>query len=272
MTAEGTNTYILGEDVVAIVDPGPDHPAHRSRIGAAVGDREVAAILITHSHCDHSEGAARLSDLLQAPVRAFGDSAAGRSPVMERLAREGLGAGGEGVDTGFAPDEPLVDGAVLDLGGEPVQAHWTPGHMGNHLCFSFGRYLLTGDLVMGWASSIVSPPDGDVAQFLNSCERLLARNDRCYFPGHGAPVEEPRDRVRWLIEHRRMRGAQIEAALSEAPATCAELTTRLYFDVSRSLHFAARRNVFAHLIDLHEKGWVGADPELSPEARFFRRD
>ncbi len=271
MTYWGTNSYIIGEGEVAVIDPGPAEPAHlRAILDALAPGERITHILVTHSHLDHSALAGPLSQATGAPVLAFGDSRAGRSEVMERLARAGLSGGGEGVDAGFAPHERLRDGQVISGPGWRITALWTPGHFGNHLCFALGDALFTGDHVMGWASSLVSPPDGDLTAFMASTRRLAARRDRIYYPGHGAPVERPGQRIRWLLEHRRSREAALLEALAGGPATLAELAARVYTDIPARMRPMAERNAFAHLVDLVRHSRVRAEPELSLAARFSR--
>ena len=206
LTGPGTNSYLIGRGELAVVDPGPDEPRHLEALTAAAGGERVALILVTHAHLDHSALAPALAARTGAPVAAFGDARAGRSPAMAALAG-GVG-GGEGVDAGFAPDRRLADGEAVEVGGARIEALHTPGHMGNHLAFAVGYVVLTGDLVMGWASTLVSPPDGDVAAFMASCERLRGRAPRLLLPGHGDAVADPAARIDWLLAHRRgARGA-----------------------------------------------------------------
>jgi len=192
MTFRGTNTYLIGEGAVTVIDPGPALPGQMQAILDALtpGER-ITRIMVTHSHLDHSPLAAHLSDATGAAVHAFGNSLAGRSPVMKRLALDGLTRGGEGVDTAFSPHEVLVDNETLDIGGRTLTALWTPGHFGNHLCFALEDVVFTGDHIMGWASSLVSPPDGDLSDFMASTTRTAARCDRIFYPGHGAPIDRP---------------------------------------------------------------------------------
>ncbi len=268
MTFLGTNTYIIGKGTVAVLDPGPDDPAHLAALLAALGDQKVSHVLLTHSHLDHSPLARRLADTTGAAVCAFGDSAAGRSSVMQSLAAEGLAGGGEGIDHQFVPDIHLKDGASIDGSWGTITALHTPGHIGNHLCFIWDKTVFTGDHVMGWASSLVSPPDGDLTDFMASCTRLQAiRADR-YYPGHGAPITDPDERLRWLIAHRQTREAQIIQALSAGPTHIDSLTKMIYDDIAPGMLPAAARNVFAHLIDLHQRGRVLAAPRLGLKAEF----
>jgi len=269
MTFRGTNTYLLGEGRVAVIDPGPDRPGHLEAILAALAPGEtVSHILVTHSHVDHSPLARPLALATGAPVCAFGDSRAGMRADMAALSGAGVTGGGEGVDRDFRPDETLADGEEIAGDGWRVTALWTPGHMGNHMSFAWGDAVFSGDHVMGWASSMVSPPDGDLTAFMASCRRLAERADRVFYPGHGAPVPDPAARLGWLTRHRETRTAQLRAALAEAPGTVPELTVRIYTDIDPRLLPAAERNVFAHLIDLARKGEVTAEPELALAARF----
>lgn len=256
MTYWGTNTYIVGSGDVAVIDPGPADQAHLAQIETALSPGErVTHILVTHAHIDHSPGARMLAQKTGAPIFAFGPASAGRSPHMEALAAAGTIAGGEGVDAHFAPDALLADENEISHGDWALRALWTPGHFGNHLCFAWEReeILFSGDLVMGWASSLVSPPDGDLGAFLASLNRLAVRPaDRTFYPGHGEPISEPKARIAELIAHRQMRHQQIESALREAPGTAAQLAARIYTDTPKTLLPAAARNVLAHLIEMVE--------------------
>ncbi|OAN70519.1 MBL fold metallo-hydrolase [Rhodobacteraceae bacterium EhC02] len=271
MTFRGTNTYIVGQTDLAVIDPGPDNAAHLAAILAACGpEQRITHILVTHAHVDHSPLARALSRATGAPVMAYGDAQAGRSAVMDSLAQAGLAGGGEGVDAGFVPDACLADGATVTGSDWQLQAIWTPGHFGNHLCFAMGDILFTGDLVMGWASSLVSPPDGDLTDFMASCRCLRARADRIYLPGHGAPVTDPASRIDWLITHRKAREAAIIKALQAAPATAETLARQIYTETPAMLLPAAARNVFAHLVDLTGKNIIAPEGQLSWTARFHQ--
>ncbi|WP_420819283.1 MBL fold metallo-hydrolase [Pacificoceanicola onchidii] len=269
MTYRGTNTYLLGEREIAVIDPGPDSAPHLEAILAAVApDARISHILVTHAHLDHSPLARPLSERTGAPVYGFGPATAGRSDVMIRLAADGLTGGGEGVDSAFEPDETLNDGAELTGKGWTLTALHTPGHMANHLAFAWGDALFTGDLVMGWASSLVSPPDGDLTDFMRSLRSLQKRPWATFHPGHGAPVSDPQQRLEELITHRLSREAAILAALQDGPATAADLAARIYTDTPPALLPAAERNVFSHLIDLVTKNAARAVEDLSISARF----
>lgn len=271
MTLWGTNTYVVGSDDVIVIDPGPDEPAHLEAILSAAGGARIAAILVTHAHRDHSPLAAPLGATAGAPVFAFGPPGAGRSAVMDRLAAEGDLGGGEGVDDGFRPDVTLADGDRVDLGAGTLEVLHTPGHFAGHLAFALGDAVFTGDHVLGWASTFVSPPDGDVAAFMATSARLRARRDRVFYPGHGAPVTDPPGRLDWLIAHRRAREAAILSAMGTRPLTVPEITARVYTDVDPRMLPAAERNVLAHLVDLEEQNRIIAEPALAASARFRRR-
>lgn len=268
MTLHGTNTYLLGTDSLVVIDPGPDSAPHLAALLDAINGRPVTHVLVTHSHLDHSPLAARLGARLDAPVCAFGGQTAGRRPVMEQLARHGDVGGGEGIDTGFAPDRLLADGAVLTGPWGQIEAVHLPGHMANHMGFAWRDRLFCGDHVMGWASSLVSPPDGDLVAFMASCARLLARPERLYHPGHGAPIADGPARVRWLVAHRDSRTEQLRTALRAGPAGLMTLTDRVYTDIDPKMRPAAARNLLAHLIALVESGAVVAQPQLSVAAEF----
>jgi len=269
MTERGTNTYLLGEGAVTLIDPGPADPAHlQAVLGALAPGERVVQILVTHAHLDHSPLARPLSEATGAPVLAFGDATAGRSARMTGLAG-GLG-GGEGLDADFAPDERLDDGAGIEAGGRVLRALHTPGHLGNHLCFRWGDALFTGDHVMGWAPSLVSPPDGDLTDFMASLDRIEALGALRYYPGHGAPVAEGLARTQALRAHRLGREAAIRTAVAAGADTVATITGSVYTDVPSALLPAATRNVLAHLIDLEGRGLIGFDGPTGPELRVRR--
>lgn len=268
MTHWGTNSYLIGTTEVAVIDPGPDDPAHLEAILRAVAGARVAAILISHAHLDHSAGAARLARRTGAPVLGFGPATAGRSARMAGLAGHPALGGGEGLDAGFAPDRALADGDRISVDGSEVEVLHTPGHFAGHLSFALDGVMFSGDLVMGWSTTLISPPDGDVAAFMASCRRLAARSETLYLPGHGAPIEEPAERIGWLLRHRQDREAQISGALADGPATPEELAARIYSDIPRHFLPAAARNVLAHLIDLADRGLVRADGPPGPGTRF----
>ncbi|MCB1368067.1 MAG: MBL fold metallo-hydrolase [Rhodobacteraceae bacterium] len=272
MTFRGTNTYLLGEAEIAVIDPGPDDPAHYDAILRTVGRAgRISHVLVTHSHVDHSPLAARLARAADAPVLALGDSFSQRSELMARLAARFDLGGGEGVDAGFRPDRRLADGEVVHGGEWQLEALATPGHFSNHLCFAWPgeQAVFSGDHVMGWATTLVSPPDGDLTAFMASLARMAARgDDRCYFPGHGAELADPLGMVAYLADHRRNRESQILAALDDGDATPLALAQRIYTEIPVELIPAAARNVFAHLVDLVERNRAEAVDDLSPTTAF----
>lgn len=270
MTYTGTQTYLVGTAEVVVVDPGPNIPAHMDAILAALqpGAR-VAKILVTHSHLDHSPLARALADATGAPVLAAGPSDWGRSTVMQALADRGLIGGGEGVDVGFAPDVQIAEGDVMDGPWGRIEVLETPGHMANHLSFAWNGALFCGDLVMGWSTSLVSPPDGDMGAFMASTARLAARSDRIFYPGHGDSISAPQTRCTALITHRQTREAQILQALqATGPSRADALARQIYTDLAPALLPAATRNVLAHLIDLHANVRVSTPNEVHHDAKF----
>ncbi len=271
MTFRGTNTYLLGTRQIAVIDPGPDLDPHLRAILSALGaGQAVSHIFVTHAHIDHSPLAARLSRETGAPILAFGGPEAGRSAVMRELASKGLAGGGEGVDTHFAPDQVLAEGDITSGDDWSLEAIHTPGHFGNHLAFAWGDACFVGDHVMGWASSLVSPPDGDLTDFMASCHKLAARTWRVFHAGHGAPITDPAERLEWLLRHRKAREREILDTLTDGPARAYDLATRIYTETPPALIGAATRNVFAHLVDLVAKKKVGVHGELYSDARFER--
>lgn len=272
MTFRGTNTYLLGNRDIAVIDPGPPDEDHLTAImDALAGHQRISHVFVTHSHIDHSPLAMVLAQMTGTRVYGFGDSKAGRADVMKQLGDIG---GGEGVDETFMPDVQIEHGHRVEGSDWTLTAHHTPGHMGNHMCFEWpeGRGLFTGDLIMEWSTSLVSPPDGSVRDFMHSLDRLEARlsYDDVYFPGHGAPITRPGARVVELIKHRRAREAQILDALERGPADAATLAERIYTDIEPVLLPAATRNVLAHLIDLTERNEVTTDGILTADCEFQR--
>ena len=273
MTHTGTQTYVLGRRGVAVIDPGPEDPAHLARIeGLLAPDAHIAAVLVTHSHRDHSPLARPLARRWSAPVLGFGPHGAGMSDTMRRLARHHDLGGGEGADRDFAPDRELADGETVTVGDSVIEALHMPGHLSNHLCFALAGtgILFTGDTVMGWATTLVSPPDGDMGAFMASLARLAAREDRLLLPGHGDPVTRPAEHVAGQIAHRRARADQIRSALAAGPASPADLAPRIYTDTDPRLLPAARRNVLSTLIWLSERGEAMAEGPHGPDTSYRR--
>ncbi|HEY1780582.1 MAG TPA: MBL fold metallo-hydrolase [Roseiarcus sp.] len=259
-TFNGTCSYIVGEARVAIVDPGPDDDAHLAALLAAVDGRQVEALLITHTHRDHSPGARKLKAATgarvigAAPFAPSGDGTAGLDSAHDR---------------DYAPDAILADGERWQGAGYTIEAIATPGHCSNHLCFALleENALLSGDHVMAWSTSVVAPPDGSMRAYMASLGRLRARPETIYWPGHGGPVVEPQRYLRALIHHRRQREASILNALANGPQTIPALVARIYVGLNPSLTRAAGLSTLAHLEDLAERGRVVAEGEDS-EPRF----
>lgn len=258
-TAWGTGTYVIGNGAVAVIDPGPADPAHIDAIlsGLEAGET-VSHLVVTHTHLDHSPGAALLKARTGAAVYGCGPHG---------LEGETVEAG---ADHAYAPDQQLHDGNTLQGAGWTLEAVHTPGHTSNHLCYGLleEAALFTGDHVMGWSTSVVSPPDGDMARYMASLTKLLPRPDRLYYPTHGAPISAPQDYVRELIAHRTDREQQVLACLAEGIDEIPSMVARLYANVDARLHRAAGRSLLAHLIKLVDEGRVVCDGPPQSATRF----
>jgi glyoxylase-like metal-dependent hydrolase (beta-lactamase superfamily II) len=247
-TYTGTQTYLIGRGDVAVIDPGPDLPDHVDAMRNALAGERVAAIVCTHTHRDHSPASRALRVATGAPI-------IGCAP----LALDDDGPRSDAAfDPDYAPDRILADGESLSGDGWTLEAVATPGHTSNHICLALpeAEALFTGDHVMGWSTTVVAPPDGDMAEYMASLDRLLAREDRIYFPAHGPPVEDPKQHLRRLIEHRRGRERQILAHLEAGEGRIPAMVAGMYADVDPRLFPAAGRSVLAHLLDLERRGMV----------------
>ncbi|WP_344707597.1 MBL fold metallo-hydrolase [Sphingomonas swuensis] len=242
-TGEGTWVHLIGSDRLAILDPGPADPAHLDAIVAAIGGRPVEAILVTHTHRDHSPGAAPLSAATGAPVW-------GCAPLAIPGDQEA------GFDPDYAPDRVLADGETVALAGTRIEAVHTPGHTSNHLCFAWEHRLFSGDHVMGWSTTVVIPPDGHMGDYMASLQKLQRRSETLFHPAHGEPVEDPQRLLRGLLTHRIQRERQLLRLAGEQPGTVEELTGRAYPALDPRLVPAARATALAHLITLEEQGRV----------------
>jgi glyoxylase-like metal-dependent hydrolase (beta-lactamase superfamily II) len=252
-TYTGTQTYIVGEGEVGVIDPGPDLPEHLGAILAATTGERIAAILCTHTHRDHSPASRPLAAATGAPI-------AGCAPLA--LDDDGPRADAA-FDFDYAPDRVLADGETIEGPGWRLAAVATPGHTSNHLCLALEGTgaLFTGDHVMGWSTTVVSPPDGDMADYMRSLDLLLRRDDKVYYPAHGPAVEKPHSHVRGLITHRRMREQQILRRLGEGKSPIPAMVEAMYQDTDPRLFPAAGRSVLAHLVDLKARGLVRSEGE-----------
>ncbi|MBG6118892.1 MULTISPECIES: MBL fold metallo-hydrolase [unclassified Sphingobium] len=254
-TFTGTQTYVVGSSDVAVIDPGPDEADHLTALTAAIAGRPVVAIVCTHTHRDHSPAAQPLRAMTGAPV-------IGCAPLT--LDDDGPRADAA-FDAAYRPDRILADGERLVGEGWTLEAVATPGHTSNHLCFALveEQALFTGDHVMGWSTSVISPPDGDMADYMRSMQRLLERQDTIYYPAHGEPIDNPQRLVRGMIGHRKQREGQILRFLERnGDSLIPDMVAEMYKGVDPRLHPAAGRSVLAHLIDLHQRGLVMAADDL----------
>jgi glyoxylase-like metal-dependent hydrolase (beta-lactamase superfamily II) len=247
-TYTGTQTYLVGRGTVAVIDPGPDDPAHLEALKSAIGDDRVSAILCTHTHRDHSPAATPLKAMTGAPIL-------GCAPLVLDDAGPRADAA---FDRSYAPDRVLDDGEAIEGPGWTLRAVATPGHTSNHLCFALPeeQALFTGDHVMGWSTSVVSPPDGDMADYMKSLALLMERDDAVYYPAHGEPVERPQRYVRGLMGHRRQREGQILRLLEKGTYAIPQMVRSMYKGIDERLYGAAGQSVLAHLIDLRDRGLV----------------
>ena len=261
----GTGTYVLGRGNVMIVDPGPDLVEHVEALIAALPGERITHQLVTHTHVDHSPAARLVRERTGAPTYGFGPHGEGRFERGERVE-----AGG---DMAFVPDVTVKHGQVLEGDGFSVEAVHTPGHCSNHLCFALReeRVLLTGDHVMSWSTSVISPPDGDMGDYMASLARVIERDDRVLLPTHGPPITEPVPFVRALVAHRLDRERQIRDCLKDGISRIGDMVPRMYQGLDPRLFGAAARSVLAHLVHLHERNEVIADGEPSVKARFELR-
>ncbi|MFK7943874.1 MAG: MBL fold metallo-hydrolase [Paracoccaceae bacterium] len=271
-TFTGTQTYLIGTEEVAVIDPGPDNPAHLAALRKAIGTARVSHIFVTHSHRDHSPGARVLAADTGAEIFAFGEHGTGISNTMQALIASGADlGGGEGADDVFAPDQRLAHSDRIEGANWVLVALHTPGHLSNHLSFVLEGtgIVFTGDTVMGFATTLVSPPDGDMAAFMASLRMLQGRSgDRLYLPGHGHAVNDPHAMLAHQIAHREKRFDQIIGALSDGPAKAHELAARIYTDIDPVLLPAAARNVLASLIGLADEGRIEARGMITAETAF----
>ena len=253
-THTGTQVHLVGTRDLAVIDPGPHDAGHIDAIVRAIAGRPVTAILVTHTHRDHSPGSRPLAAATGAPI-------VGCAPLA--LDSDGIRSDAS-FDHDYRADRVLAEGEGVSGEGWTLTALATPGHTSNHLAFALPqtKALFTGDHVMGWSTSIVSPPDGDMAAYMASLDKLLHRDDRMYYPAHGDPVDNPQRLVRGMLGHRRQREGQILRLLRVAPASIPDMVARMYVGIDPQLFPAAERSVLAHLIDLRARGTLTEAREI----------
>jgi glyoxylase-like metal-dependent hydrolase (beta-lactamase superfamily II) len=282
----GTGTYLIGRGDVAVIDAGPAQQEHVDAILAALAPGErITALVVTHTHTDHSPATALLQARVGTPTYGFGPHGpvAVDDPtdvvVFDDAEADAITPGDpkddslrEGADTEFRPDHQLRHGEVVSGDGWTLEAVHTPGHTSNHLCYALPeeRTLFTGDHVMGWSTSVIGPPDGNMADYLASLRLLLDRDDAMYMPTHGPPVTEPHTLVRAFIAHREERTGQILAELAKGPTTIACLVPKLYHDVSKALWRPAAASTYAHLLQLVGDGRVVVEGEPRRTSTYTR--
>ncbi|HLJ52540.1 MAG TPA: MBL fold metallo-hydrolase [Rhizomicrobium sp.] len=249
-TFKGTGVHIVGDKHVAVIDPGPNIPEHIEALQRALAGKRVTHILVTHCHSDHSPAAKPLKQWSGAKTYAFGPHGSGRDEFEAKVE-----AGG---DLDFVPDVRVKDGELIRGDGFTFECVHTPGHTSNHMCFALKeeQALFTGDHIMGWSTTVVTPPDGNMTEYMASVKKLQARADKTLYPTHGAPVGEPKPFLAAYLEHRYEREAQILAAIKDGLDTIPAMVARMYANVDKGLHAAAARSVLAHLIKLEDEGRV----------------
>lgn len=262
-TFMGTGTYIVGRGEVAVIDPGPDLPEHLEAILAALepGER-VTHILVTHHHSDHSPLARPLKEKTGAPIYGCAVGVAAEESTIRTEA---------GADFGFAPDISLCGGGQVMAGpGWTLEAVATPGHTSNHICFALKEEnaLFSGDHIMGWSTTVITPPDGDMTDYMDSLERVKARGFDVLWPTHGPPILEVTPFIEAYAAHRRAREAQVLAAVGQGFERIVDMVPTLYAEVDPRLHPAAARSVLGHMIDLVRRGKVTTDGEPSIDSRY----
>jgi glyoxylase-like metal-dependent hydrolase (beta-lactamase superfamily II) len=245
-TYYGTQTYLAGDKEVAVIDPGPNLAEHVEALLHAIAGRPLVAIMCTHTHRDHSPAARPLANVTGAPI-------VGCPP----LALEAAGPrADEAFDRDYRPDRVLQDGESVEVDGRTLTVVATPGHTSNHLCYAVGDALFTGDHVMGWSTTVVFPPDGDMGAYMASLDKLRQRGDRVYYPAHGPAVTNPQQYVRHLTGHRLQREKQILRLVGERPRNISDIVANAYPGLDPRLVTAAGGSVLAHLLDLEKRGLV----------------
>lgn len=261
-TYTGTGTYIVGQGNVAVIDPGPAYPEHIDAILAATKGENITHILITHTHEDHSPGAAPLKAKTGAKTYGYGPHGAGK--LEEGVQIE---AGG---DMGFDPDVTVRHGDTIKGKNWTFECVYTPGHTSNHICFALReeKALFSGDHIMGWSTSVIGPPDGDMSAYFDSLYMLLDRDDEIYWPTHGSPITDPKPFVQSFIDHRKDREVQIMEAISAGCTDIKDMVKRMYADVDVQLHRPAAMSVLAHLQRMVGDGRVTTDSAVTLGASY----
>lgn len=262
-TFHGTGTYLIGKGRVAVVDPGPASQAHVDAILQGLIGEQITHILVTHTHQDHSSACRLLQAACGAPTYGFGPHGAGKLEIGAQVE--------EGGDMDFAPDIEVRHGDVIAGDGWSVECVHTPGHTSNHVCYQLReqRALFTGDHVMGWSTSIISPPDGDMGDYLSSLRLLLHRSDMVYWPTHGPQIDDPLPFVHSFIQHRLDREGQVINYLKDGVHRIGDMVPLIYQDLPRAMHPAAARQVFATLVYLAERDLVACETPLSVDASYY---
>ncbi|WP_421929186.1 MBL fold metallo-hydrolase [Neoaquamicrobium sediminum] len=265
-TFHGTNSYLVGRDTLAVIDPGPEDDAHFAALIRAIAGRPVSHIFVSHTHVDHSPLTRRLAERTGATVLAEGPHRPARPLRIGEI--NPLDASG---DTDFMPDVALADDELVEGDGWALRAIHTPGHTANHVSFALEGtgMLFSADHVMAWSTSIVAPPDGAMSDYMASLDRLLGRDDRLFLPGHGGPVTQPAAFMRGLKAHRKMRERAIIERLRGGDRTIPEMVAAIYRDTDPRLYGAAGLSVLAHLEDLVGRGIAAAEGEPSIDGVFF---
>ncbi len=268
-TFKGTGTYIVGHGRVAVIDPGPDIAAHVEALLGVLRGETISHIVVTHTHLDQSPAAAAVKRATGAKTYGFGPHGSGRAGD-----HDGVGHTEEGGDHAFSPDVAMREGDTVEGPGWRLTALHTPGHTSNHLCFALAeeKALFSGDHVMGWSTSVIAPPDGDMGAYMRSLAKLLQRDDRVFWPTHGPSIPEPKPFVDAFIAHRRERSDAILHRLALGDDTIDAIVTHVYVGLDPRLRGAAGRSVLAHIVELVESGQVVGDgpPTLGARYRLSR--
>lgn len=265
-TLHGTGTYIVGTGRVAVIDPGPDDAAHTDAILAATAGETITHILVTHTHKDHSPGCVRLQQRCDAQTFGFGPHGPGRAQAVGEATE-----GEEGVDRDFAPDIRVRHGQIVKGDGWSVECVHTPGHTSNHLCFQLReeRALFTGDHIMGWSTSIIVPPDGDMRAYMDSLDLLLERDDAVYWPTHGPAITDTHAYVRAFITHRQEREQQILACVTRGIHRIVEMVPTMYTDIPETMYPKAAQSVFAHVLHLLDRDLLRTSGAPAIDGEYF---